>query len=497
MKLIRYALSFALATFVSRVLGFLRDAAVAYYFGASQVSDAFFVAFRIPNSFRRILGEGGFNAAFVPMYVKALEERRGGEFLRKVFFFYLSVAGGVTLLGSLGSDLLIPLIAPGLRSTPTGELAVFMARFLFAYLFLIGLTAFFMGVLNAHGRFFVPAFSQAVFNGAFLLVLLLVAEFLGYKALILGVLAGGVLQVLVNLPSLLSSGVRLGFLVRVDGEVKTLAKRLVPALAGFGVSQMSIFIDTFLASFLRTGAISYLYYANRIYQLPFGMFSVGIANSLLALLPRRDTRRGESLTYAYRLVIILSLPSSVGLIVLSDSIVSAVYGRGSFTQSDVLSTSTVLSLYSLGLLFFSLQKVTTSSFFSKGDTVTPLKANLFSVLAEGLMASAFLFLLGLGLPGLPLATALSSLVGFGYLLIRLDARPHPGPVLSTLARSSLSTLVMVLFLLFLKGRLGGPLQEVLTLVPSGALLYFLCLLLLRDTLVLGLFEGFVKKLVKS
>ncbi len=496
MKLVGQALSFAVATFLSRILGFLRDAAIAYYFGASHVSDAFFVAFRIPNSFRRLLGEGGFNAAFVPMYVKALEEGRGNVFLRKVFFLYVSVTGLVALAGSLSAEIIVSLIAPGIRNSPAGELAVFMAKFLFGYLFLISLTAFFMGVLNSHGKFFIPAFSQAVFNGVFLLVLLLVAHTLGYKALILGVLLGGFMQVLVNLPSLLSSGVKLGFLPEVDDEVRKLMKRLIPALAGFGVNQLSIFIDTFLASFLRTGAISYLYYANRLYQLPFGVFSVGIANSLLTLLSRSGADKKKNITDAYRLVILISLPASAGIITLSGSIVSAVYGRGNFSDQDVANTSLVLSLYSLGLIFFSLQKVTSSVFFSKGDTLTPLKANLLAVLSEGSMASFLLFVADLGLSGLPLATALSSLVGFGYLFLRLEVKPFLRPLAATLIRVVISVGIMVTFLFTFKGK-TGPVLEVLTLVPSGAFLYFLCLLFLRDPLTLRLFKGLVEKGVKS
>ncbi|MDQ7083252.1 MAG: lipid II flippase MurJ [Aquificota bacterium] len=172
------------------------------------------------------------------------------------------------------------------------------------------------------------------------------------------------------------------------------------------------------------------------------------------------------------------------------------YGRGNFSVEDVGRTSLVLSLYSLGLLFLSLQKVSASAFFSKGDTWTPLKASFISVLSEGLTASSFLFLLDLGLFGLPLATALSSVVGFGYLFGRLDVKPYPKPILSTLLRVLPSLTLMVLFLEGLKGRAGGSVLEVLLLVPSGALLYLFSLLLLREPLILGLLKGLVQKVVK-
>ena len=475
----------------------MRDAVIAYYFGASVISDAFFVAFRIPNSFRRILGEGGFNAAFVPMYVRSVEEGRGPMFLGKVFPLYLAVSCGVTLLGSAGAGVIVPLIAPGIAGTPTGELAIFMARFLFLYLVLVGLTALLMGVLNAHGRFFVPAFSQAVFNGVFALTLILVADHFGYRALIAGVLVGGVLQVLVNVPSLLSAGVRVRLGPLWDSEVRTLVSRMIPSLAGFGVGQISILVDTFLASFVGTGTISYLYYAGRLYQLPFGVFSVGVANSLLTVLSGRGSDRRKDLTDALRIVITFMLPASAGLICLSESIVKVVYGRGSFTEEDVSKTSLVLSVYSLGLLFLSLQKVTSSYFFAKGDTWTPLRATLLTVLSEAALASLFLFVMGLGLPGLPLGTALSSIFGFSYLVLRIDRKPSPKPIVSTVLRSVTSTGLMVLFLEVTEDVISDPILQVLILVPSGAFLYFLLLLLMRDPLLLSLLKGLVEKVVKS
>ena len=497
MKLFRYTLSFASATFLSRILGFFRDAVIAYYFGASFVSDAFFVAFRIPNSFRRLLGEGGFNPAFVPLYVKALEEGRGERFLGKVLPLYVAVASFIALAGSLGSDVIVPLIAPGVSGTPSGELAVFMARFLFLYLILVGLSALFMGVLNAHGRFFVPAFSQAVFNGVFALVLILLAESLGNEALIVGVLAGGLFQVLVNFPSLLSAKVKVKLSLSIDGEVRTLLSRIVPSLAGFGVGQVSIIVDTFLASFVGTGAISYLYYAGRLYQLPFGVFSVGVANSLLTVLSGKGSDKRRELTDAFRIVFLFMIPASAGLICLSESIVKVIYGRGSFTEEDVAKTSLVLSVYSFGLVFLSLQKVMSSYFFAKGDTRTPLKATLITLVSEASIASSLLFIAGAGLISIPVGTASSPILGFLYLLLKAESRPHMRPLASSLLKTSISAGVMVLFLETAKDFISDPLPEVLILVPSGAFLYFFLLLLLRDTLFLSLLKGFVEKLVKS
>ncbi len=495
MKLVRFAFSFALGTLLSRILGFLRDAGIAYYFGASYISDAFFIAFRIPNSFRRLLGEGGFNAVFVPLYTKALEEGRERDFLSKVFTFYVISNVLITLLGVVLSRYIVSLIAPGVRGGETFELAVFMARFLFLYLILVGLNTFFMGVLNVRGRFFVPAFSQGMFNLVFLLTLLLLADNYGYIALVAGVLVGGVFQVLINLPVLLRERVSFSLSLKLDEDVKLLLRRLIPALGGFGVNQLSLIIDTLLASFLRTGAISYLYYANRLYQLPFGVVSVGVANSLLSLLSRRESDKGEELTTAFRLILLLMIPASAGLFMLSEDIVRVVYHRGSFTEEDVHFSAGALSIYSLGLVFSSLQKVLSALFFSSGDTKTPVKASLLSVLSEGALAYFFAFLLGIGVFGLPTGTALSSLVGLGYLWFRTTRRPKTEPLVWTLVKVLTATAIMIILLLFLKGTGLSPVVTVLVSIPSAVVIYFLTLFLLREELTLRLSKRLVEKFV--
>ena len=493
MKLFYQALSFGSATLISRILGFLRDAVTAYYFGAGAVTDAFFVAFRLPNSFRRLIGEGGFNAVFVPLYTKALEEGREREFLSRVFGFYLSVVCAVTLFAVLFADLIIAVIAPGLLRSESYGLAVFMARFLFAYMLLVGLTSLFMGILNVHGKFFIPAFAQAVFNGVFVLVLLILAHSLGYTALIAGVLVGGIFQVLINIPLLIRLRIPFGFSLSLSEDIRTLFRRLLPALGGFGVSQLSIFIDTFLASLLGKGAVSYLYYAGRLYQLPFGIISASVANSLLPILSRRDADRSESLTQALRLLLIFIVPASAGLFILSEEIIGLIYGRGEFTHQDVQITADVLSLYSLGLPFMSLQKVLSVSFFSKGDTKTPVKASLITVVTEGLLAVIFAFGLGFGLLGLPSATALSFVAGTLYLSYRKEDRLKKGDLTRTLAKVLISASLMSLIVFYLKLLKIPPSAVLLISIPVGALSYFALLFVLRESLALRLGKSLVEK----
>ncbi len=493
MKLIRFAFSFAVGTFLSRILGFLRDAAIAYYFGASHISDAFFVAFRVPNSFRRLLGEGGFNAAFVPLYSQAVEEGREREFLGKIFTLYLVVTSLITFSGVLLSEYIVSLIAPGLRKTETFSLAVFMARFLFLYLILVGINAFFMGVLNVKGRFFIPAITQGVFNAVFLTVLIILADNAGYKALIVGVLVGGIAQVLINFPSIIKADVKFSFVFKIDKDVRLLLSRIIPALGGFGVNQLSLLIDTFLASFLKTGAISYLYYANRLYQLPFGIIAVGVANSLLSLLSKSESHKEREITTALKITVLLIVPASTGLIVLSEEIVRTIYGRGFFSERDILITAGVLSLYSLGLLPYSLQKVISAEFFSRGDTATPVKVFLITVLFEGLLGGILAFGMKMGIYGLPAGTALSSLIGLYFLIRKISISFNRKEVGLAFLRSFGAAFVMGVVLFYLKREINNTLTILFLGIGVGSTLYFSILFLSGEILLLHFFKSLVQK----
>ena len=495
MGLLKHSLSFSTATLLSRVLGYIRDALIAYYFGASHITDAFFIAFRLPNTLRRILGEGGFNASFVPLFAQRLKEGTHKSFENSVFTYYTLINLLITLLGILFAEQIIRLIAPGVVKKDYFELCVFMARFLFSYLFFVGLSSFFMAVLNTRGVFFVPAFAQAVFNMVMSACLVLLSHTYGYYALIVGVILGGVAQLIFNLPPVVSKRLLPKPTLQIDKDLIPLIKRLVPALLGFGVAQLSFFIDTFLASLLAVGSVSYLYYANRIFQLPLGALSVGVANSLLAVLSTEGKHR-ENITTAFRFLSLLSLPASAGLVVLSEPIIALLYGRGKFTQEDIHLTAKVLAFYSLGLLFFSLQKALASVFFSKGDTKSPVLASLVGVVAEGAIAYTCAFLLNLGVAGLAVGTASSSLFAFGFLLLRWKERQIDLKSYTTsLIKSLGACLVMCALLLYLE---PSP-YELLYAIPLGALTYWLVLLLLKEPLArlpLNLLKSLVEKFIK-
>ncbi|MDW8434104.1 MAG: murein biosynthesis integral membrane protein MurJ [Aquificaceae bacterium] len=492
MSLIKHSLSFSVATFLSRVLGYLRDALIAYYFGVSHITDAFFVAFRLPNTFRRLFGEGGFNAAFVPIFARRLKEGTQESFLNSTFTYYTLFNLLVTLSGIILAEWVIKLIAPGIANKEYFELAVFMARFLFSYLFFVGLSALFMAVLNTKGVFFVPAFAQAVFNAVMALCVALFAHSAGYVALVIGVVFGGICQLLFHLPWAFSRKLIPKPTLERDRDLTLLLKRLVPAVLGFGVAQLSFFIDTFLASFLTMGAISYLYYANRIFQLPLGALSVGMANSLLSVLSGGSDPKGN-ITLAFRFITLLALPATGGLVVLSYQIVDLLYGRGRFSQEDVAIASKVLAVYSLGLVLFSLQKVLASVFFANGDTKTPVLSSLFAVLSEALLAFVFAFVFGFGVVGLAFGTASSSLTGFLFLLYfwkerKIDLKAY----LLSLLKGMVGTLLMCGVLIVLK----PDTPQIVYAIPLGALVYWFTLIALKEPLAylpLNFFKGFVKK----
>ena len=493
MKIIRASAAFSFATLISRIAGFLRDAGIAYFFGSSIVSDAFFIAFRIPNTLRRIIGEGGFNAVFIPLYSQSLKEGDEFSFLSRVFSLYMVFTLLITLLGILFASYIILLLAPGFANTEAYSLAVYMTRWLFLYLPFIALSSYFMGILNTRKRFFVPAFSQAVFNSVMLISLILFAERFGYTSLIVGVLTGGIFQVLIYFPAIAKLKVKFSISFEIDEKIKTLGRRLLPSIAGYGITQISFFVDTILASFIGTGAISYIYYANRIFQLPLGVFSVGVANSLLSFVAIQEGKREENVKLTSRLIFLLIIPSSAGLFVLSLPIVKTIYGRGKFEFEDAVITSSLLSIYSMSLIFFSLQKLVASLFFAKGDTLTPMKTTAVYVISEAFFSVMYAFILKLSIYGLSLGTLSASIISFVYIYMRSSDK-FLWDIKDTVVKSILSSFFMVLFIKLISINYSmSYLTQVFFLIPLGAFVYWLSLLILRERMILDLIKGRVIK----
>ncbi len=409
----------SLSIFGSRVLGLLRDIVIASTFGAGALTDVFFVAFRIPNLLRRIFAEGSFNAAFVPAFTKKLKESKGkAEVLAGQVFGALLVLLTLTVvLGEILAPLIVKVVAPGFSGEKFAY-GVKLLREMFPYIMLVSLTAFLGGILNSFNRFFAPAFSTALFNLSLIFSALFLSGELSVESLSIGVLIGGVLQVLLQVPFLKSISFNLRPIFRLSEEAKKVLINTVPGIFGFAVRQLSMLLDTVIASFLSSGAISYLYYANRFVQLPLGMFAIGLSQ---VLLPRLSRKLGEKdyhseLEAGILLCSAVVIPSAVGLILFGKPIVDLVFNHGAFTERDLIGTYSVLVCYSLGLFFFSMEKIVSNVYYSLEEFKIPVKVAAYTLVFNLIVNLILCFGLGMGAPGLALGTSLTSLLNLFVLL---------------------------------------------------------------------------------
>ncbi|GGY79509.1 murein biosynthesis integral membrane protein MurJ [Marinobacter zhanjiangensis] len=405
-------------TMLSRVLGLVRDMVIARYFGAGASADAFFVAFKIPNFLRRLFAEGAFSQAFVP--VLSVYREKGD--VSEVRGLVNAVAGslglvllGVTLVAMVGSPVLTALFAPGFTDDPVKfGLASDMLRITFPYLLLISLTAFAGSILNSYDRFAVPAFTPVILNlsmiGAAIFMTPLMAQ--PVMALAWGVVIAGALQLFFQLPFLM----RLGLMPRprVDYRhegVKRILKLMAPALFGVSVSQINLLLDTVLASFLQTGSVSWLYYSDRLSELPLGVIGIAIGTVILPNLSRKHAAQSRddfaaTVDWAVRAVLLIGLPAAVALVMLAEPLIATLFHYGEVTDRDVAMSAQSLRAYSLGLLAFMLIKVLAPGFFAREDTVTPVKIGIFAMVANMVLNLALI--VPLAHAGLALATSISA-----------------------------------------------------------------------------------------
>ena len=413
-------------TLVSRLSGFVRDVVMAAILGAGPLADAFFVAFRLPNHFRAIFAEGAFAAAFVPAYARTLEQV--GLPAAKLFADRIASALILINLVLLGIALLftpevVSVLAPGLSDDPERfELAVALTRITFPYLALVSLQTLFSGILNANNRFATAASAPVLLNLSLIATLLLAPFFpdAGHAAA-WGVLIAGVLQVLVVGGDAETHGYGLRFrLPRFDPETRRFLKALGPAIIGAGGVQLALFADTLIASYLPTGALSALYYADRINQLPIGVVGIAVGTVLLPEMSRRlaagDTAGAASAqARGIQLALLLTIPCAAAAIAIPDLIMRALFARGAFTAEDALAAGHTLAAYSLGLIPFVLLRSFTAPFYARGDTATPVKAAL---LAAAVNVGLKVVLMGpLAQVGLALATSIGAWINLVLLAI--------------------------------------------------------------------------------
>lgn len=402
MNLLRTLATVSSLTLLSRILGFVRDFVIARAFGAGMLTDAFFVAFRLPNLLRRMFAEGAFSQAFVPLLAEYRNRRGEAEtkaLVDRVATALFLVVLLVATLGIIGAPLLIYVSAPGFAAdTEKFALTVTLTRITFPYILFMALVALAAGILNTWSRFALPAFTPVLLNLSFIGMALLAAPYfdLPIMALAWAVFLGGILQLAVQLPALR----RIGMLPRFDfspGDpgVRRVLKLMAPAVLGVSVAQISLLINTIFASFLASGSVSWLYYADRLMEFPAGLLGAALGTILLPSLSRAHTGSQPEefsalLDWGLRLTFLLTLPAAIGLAMLSVPLIATLFQHGAFTVDDVLLTRQALVAYSIGLIGLILVKVLAPGFYAQQNIRTPVKIALFTLLATQAMNLAFI-----------------------------------------------------------------------------------------------------------
>ena len=406
MSLLRSVATVSGFTFLSRVLGFVRDFVIARSFGADAATDAFFVAFKLPNLLRRMFAEGAFSQAFVPL-LGEYHKQRGEAETRLLINRTGSVLGAtvllVSILGIWFSPAIVTVSAPGFLEDPDKfDLAVTLTRITFLYIFFMSMVAFAAGILNTYGRFSVPAVTPVLLNISLILMAAFAQSWFDppVKALAWGVIIGGLLQLGLQFYALHKIHLLPRFTLNLrscwqDAGVRRIGLLMVPALLGVSVSQISLLLNTVFASFLESGSISWLYYADRLMEFPAGMLGVAIVTVILPSLTRHH-HGGDKAAYSslldwgLRLCFLLTLPAALGLAILAVPLISTLFMHGAFGAHDVRETSHALIAYTVGLSGLILVKVLAPGFYARQNLKTPVKIALIALVSTQLMNLAFI-----------------------------------------------------------------------------------------------------------
>lgn len=419
-------------TFLSRIAGYARDVVIAYFFGATATTDAFWVAFRIPNLLRRLFAEGSLTISFIPVFTQYLETKSKEEAKKvadAVFTILVFLLILISIAGILLSPYIIKLFAAGFDNS-TFDLAVSLNRIMFPYILFISLTALSMGVLNSLRHFFAPAISPVILNICIIIgVLLLYKNFnIPIYAAAVGVLAGGVLQLVFQLPFLYGRGFLFSFRKQVrHPAVKKIGLLIIPQLFGVAVYNLNILVNTQYASFMTEGTISYLYFAERLIEFPLGIIAVSIATVLLPSLSSHVAKKEfdkfkETYSFTLRLMFFILIPALVGLIVLRVPICNLLYQRGEFDYAATIFTSQALLGYAVGLWAVGGIRITAPAFYSMQDTKTPVIIAFIAFIANAILGYVLGFTLGYKHTGLALASSISSIINFLLLFYLIERR---------------------------------------------------------------------------
>ncbi len=461
MNLLSSTSIFSFFTLISRVLGYLRDILIAFFLGASIFADAFFVAFRLPNTFRRLFAEGAFNAAFIPSYEEARikSNKKGKKFADDVFGLLILILISIVTIVEIFTPYLVYIIAPGfIENDIKFNLAVELTRITFPFLLFVSLSSFFSGILNSNNKYAAAAAAPIILN-IVMISTLIVSYYQGFnfaKQLSYGVTLAGILQLMflfyVTLkfykPSLI-------FKLEVSNKVKFFFKKLLPSVLSSGVTQINILIGTIIASF-ESGAVSYLYYADRVYQINLAIAGIAVGTVSLPVLSKAFKKKNikklsNIQSKSFELSLLLSIPASLGLILASEEIVNALFGYGSFSLEDVKLTADALKFFAYGVPAFALVKILSNFFFARDNTKTPFYISSGMVLIN-ISISLSLFPT-FGFIIIPIATSTATWIGViiyiyllykkNFLLLKIELIPN---IIKILFSTIIMSLILILVL---------------------------------------------------
>jgi len=454
------------ATFISRIFGLLREQTFAGLFGAGIFTDAFNAAFKIPNLLRDLFAEGALSSAFVPIfseYKSVRSEQETRDLANIVVSTLITIIGVICVCGIVFSEDIVRYMAPGFENTPgKTELTVLMTKIMFPFLILVAVAAVFMGMLNSYGRFFIPAFAPTLFNLGMIISgfsVCYVFKYMGYEPIVgmaAGVLIGGSMQMGVQYRSLKKLGYAFKFRLSLKHEgLRRIVKLMVPATVGLAATQINVFVNTWLASQLADGAISYLNYSFRLMQLPIGIFGVAISSVTLPLISSQIARGekdklSETITSSLSFVFLLTIPATFGLMFLKDPIISLLYEHGRFGRADTINTGYALLGYSVGLFGYSAVKILAPVFYAFNETRIPVIASISSVICNIILN--FILIKNYSYFGLALATSITMILNFTILFVFIKLRIRAIAVkriAASFIKITLASAIMGVFLFYL------------------------------------------------
>jgi len=432
--LTKYAGKVALGTTLSRILGYIRDMLVANLFGTGVFADAFYAAFRIPNLFRRIFGEGSFSAAFIPVFNEYLNGKKKTltqDFLNVVFSTLFLILIIISVFGMFFAPVFTKVFAGGFSDNPMKmQLTIEITRLMFPFIFFICLASFLLAILNTLHTFFLPAVAPAILSFSEVFYIFLIAPVIvpnsQIKGLAVSVIIGGILHFFVQYPKLKNLGWNLKFKLDLKHPgVRKIIFLMIPSIIGLSADQVNALVDSRCASSLGQGSVTALYYSNRLMQMPLGIFGLAIATVSLPVMTNAYSKNDmltlkESLSYSIRFTIFTLFPAATGLMVIGLPIVKLLFERGKFNSLGSIMTNDALFYYSFGLPAYALVKIFANAFYSFQDTKTPAKTAIWAVVLHIMLCFVLMYQIGVG--GLALATSLSAYFNLLLLIIYLKRR---------------------------------------------------------------------------